>query len=599
MSIAANGSPDSGGAAIRYEPDEPCPPLTLVGVGLQGMMLILATIIATVAVTGWGASQDDAYLQWAVFAALMVAGALIALQASRVWQIGAGHLVLMGASPNFVAVSVLALEAGGPALMASLTAASSLFYLMLARWLPRLRRIVTPVVTGTVVMLIAVSILPIVLERIREAQEGASTAAGPVVALVTLAVATVLGLRAPRVLRPWSPLLALLAGCVTAASFGIYGLQPVREAAWAGIPTGGFPGLDLTLGLDFWTLLPAFVVITLMGGVKNTADSVILQQASRRRPKVTDFRLVQGALHANFLGILLSGLAGTVATTFYTSRTLTLMTLTSVAARRVGYVVGATIAVLALFPKLVAVLISIPSPVMGAYILLAVGMLFVNGVQTLTKDGLDAQKVLIASVSFAVGASLDQQTLFADLLGEGWSPLLDNGVVAGAATAILLTLFLDATSPARQARLEVELSSASLPELDEFLDGIAARIGWNQTSRQRLRSAGEEALMSLVEPEDLEMLADGQSRHLRGDRPARFIVIARSTDSLVELEFLAVFDEENLEERLAYLSEEVEGSHGWQEGEISLRLLRHYASSVHHQKYHGLDIVTVQVRGSR
>ena len=59
---------------------------------------------------------------------------------------------------------------------------------------------------------------------------------------------------------------------------------------------------------------------------------------------------------------------------------------------------------------------------------------------------------------------------------------------------------------------------------------------------------------------------------------------------------MAVFDEENLEDRLAYLEEEAEGL---QEGEISLRLLRHYASSVHHQKYHGLDIVTVQVKGSR
>ncbi len=599
MSTAANGSTDSGVPTIRYEPDDRCPPLTLVGVGLQGMLLILATVVATVAVTAWGGNQDDAYLQWAVFAALMVAGALIALQASRVWQVGTEHLVLMGPSANFVAVSVLALEAGGPALMASLTAASSLFYLMLARWLPRLRRIITPVVTGTVVMLIAVSIFPIVLDRIRDAPEGASNTVGPVVAVVTLAVATVLGLRAPRVLRPWSPLLALIAGCLTAASFGSYDLQPVRDASWAGIPTGGFAGLDVTFGLDFWTLLPAFVVVTLMAGVKNTADSVIVQQASRRTPRVTDFRLVQGALKANCLGILLSGLAGTVATTFYTSRTLTLITLTSVAARRVGYVIGAAIAVLALFPKLLAALISIPSPVMGAYILMAVGMLFLNGVRTLMKDGLDGQKALIASVSFAVGASLDQQTLFGDLLGESWSPLLDNGVVAGAATAILLTLFLDATSPARQTRLEVELSTASLPQLDEFLDDIASSIGWNPASRQRLRSAGEETLMSLVEPADFEMLADGQGQDASGDRPARLIVIARPGDSLVELEFLAVFDEENLEERLEYLSEEVEGAQGWEEGEISLRLLRHYASSVQHQKYHGLDIVAVQVRGSR
>ena len=58
---------------------------------------------------------------------------------------------------------------------------------------------------------------------------------------------------------------------------------------------------------------------------------------------------------------------------------------------------------------------------------------------------------------------------------------------------------------------------------------------------------------------------------------------------------MAVFDEENIEDRIAYLSEEAEGV---EDGEISLRLLRHYASSVHHQKYHGIDVVTVQVRGS-
>lgn len=94
--------------------------------------------------------------------------------------------------------------------------------------------------------------------------------------------------------------------------------------------------------------------------------------------------------------------------------------------------------------------------------------------------------------------------------------------------------------------------------------------------------------MSLIEPGVTE--AD--------DGPARFIVIARAGDNLVELEFLSVFDEENLEDRLAYLGEEVEGTQGL-EAEVSLRLLRHYASSVQHQKFYGLDVVTVLVRGSR
>ena len=70
------------------------------------------------------------------------------------------------------------------------------------------------------------------------------------------------------------------------------------------------------------------------------------------------------------------------------------------------------------------------------------------------------------------------------------------------------------------------------------------------------------------------------------------ILTARPTEGAVELEFLATAAGENLEDRLAYLSEQPEII---DEGEISFRLLRHYASSVRHQKYHDLDIIAVQV----
>ena len=109
-------------------------------------------------------------------------------------------------------------------------------------------------------------------------------------------------------------------------------------------------------------------------------------------------------------------------------------------------------------------------------------------------------------------------------------------------------------------------------------------MGWSEASGQWLRLAGEGTLMSLLQSEELQSAED----------LPRLIVVAHLEADTVELEFLAVFDEENLEDRLAYLSEETEGL---EEGEISLRLLRHFASSVQHQKYHGLDIVTVQVKG--
>ena len=80
------------------------------------------------------------------------------------------------------------------------------------------------------------------------------------------------------------------------------------------------------------------------------------------------------------------------------------------------------------------------------------------------------------------------------------------------------------------------------------------------------------------------------------DRPRRLVVTSRTGVGGAELEFLSASEGENLEDRLSYLGEtpDIPDSR-----EISFRLLRHYASSVRHQKYHGMDIVTVSVVGSR
>ena len=578
--------------AIRYEPDEPCPAPVSVAVGLQGAILGLAPLVLVVAVTARAGGQDRAYLEWAVFAALIISGTLTALQATRFWRLGAGHILIMGTTPNFVAISVLALIEGGPPLLASLTVAASLFYVALTLWLPLLRRVITPVVSGTVLMLIAVTILPVAFDRVQEVPEGAPDAAGPVIIVVTLAVTVSMALKASGAWRLWSPVIGIAAGCAVAVPLGAYDAGPVAEAPWAGIPGAGFPGMDLTPGIGFWTLLPAFVVVTLVGGVKNMGDCVAVQQASRRRSRATDFRVVQGSLNTNGLGIMLSGFAGAPPTTVYSATSVSLTSLTGVASRHVGYVIGAALLALAFLPKVTAVLLTIPSPVMGAYILTAIALIFVGGVRTIVQDGLDRQKALVAGLAFALGAGLDQQSIITDTLGDTWGRLLDNGLLAGALAAVGLTLFLNLTSPRGRRRLDVGLDIASLPEIREFLLAVAAVAGWNDASAQRLNAAAEETLVSLLPSGD-----EPDGSQLTGNAP-RLIIEARPNGPVVELEFLAVFDDENLEDRLAYLNEEAQGAEGLEEGEISLRLLRHYASSVHHQRFHGLDIVTVQVRST-
>ncbi len=578
--------------AIRYEPDEPCPAPVSVAVGLQGAVLGLAPLVLIVAVTARAGGQDQSYIEWAVFAALIISGALTALQATRFWRFGAGHVLIMGTTPNFVAISVLALTEGGPALLASLTVAASLFYIALALWLPLLRRVITPVVSGTVLMLIAVTILPVAFDRIQEVPEDAPGVAGPAIILVTLAVTVAMALRASGPWRLWSPVIGIAAGCIVAVPLGAYDAGLVADAPWAGLPSAGFPGIDLTPGVGFWTLLPAFVVVTLVGGVKNMGDCVAVQQACSRRPRAIDFRVVQGSLNTNGLGIFFSGLAGTPPTTVYSATSVSLTSLTGVASRRVGSVIGAALLALAFLPKVTAILLSIPSPVMGAYLLTAIALIFVGGVRTVVQGGLDRHKALVTGIAFAIGAGLDQQTIITDALGGTWGKLLDNGLLAGATAAVAMTVFLNLTSPRGRWRLDVELDAASLPEIQEFLREVASAAGWNDASAQRLDAAAEETLISLLQGSENRLDRGGS-----GEAP-RLIIGARPEGSTVELEFMAVFDDENLEDRLAYLSEEAEGAGGLGEGEISLRLLRHYASSVQHQKFHGLDIVTVQVRAT-
>ena len=87
-------------------------------------------------------------------------------------------------------------------------------------------------------------------------------------------------------------------------------LSGVSEAAWVGIPDQPWPGLDLSFDVAFWTLLPSFVIVTVIGALETYGDGIAIQDISSRQIKTTDFRVVQGAVNADGLGNFLSGLAG-------------------------------------------------------------------------------------------------------------------------------------------------------------------------------------------------------------------------------------------------------------------------------------------------
>ena len=572
-------NPQSG-SGVRYEPNEKLPGPLALGLGLQFAVLCLAGIVLTPAIVIRAGGGSESYLTWAVFAAVAISGLTTILQAARVGRVGSGYVLVMGTSATFIAVCIAAIAEGGPALLATLVIASSLFQFALSGRLSLLRRILTPTVSGTVIMLIAVTVMPYAWDMIGEAPAGASPLAAPVTAVVTIVLICVIALRGSAIMRLWAPVVGVVVGSLIAGGLGIYDTARVAEAGWIGLPEGAWPGLDLSFGAAFWGLLPAFVFATLVGAIETIGDALAIQRVSWREPQAADFRAVQGAVAADGTGNLLSGLAGTVPNTTYSS-SVSVTELTGVAARRVGIAVGLVFIAAALLPKLLALILAIPGPVVAAYIIVLMAMLFMVGIKLVLQNGLDYRNGLICGISFWVGTGFQSGVIFPDFFSEFAGGMLQNGMTAGGLAAIVMTLFVEATSP-RRSRIQVEFGVAALPQITEFLGAFAKRSGWKEAMTRRLEAVSEETLLTLL----------GQ-RGEEDNAEWRLLLIARREGRGAVLEFIAAPGEGNVEDRIALLAEQT--SLVDVEQQVSLRLLKALASSVRHQQYHGTDIVTVQV----
>ena len=571
----------AGPQRVRFEPDDKPPAALAAGLGVQFAILAIAGIVLTPAIVVRAAGGSESYLAWAVFAAAAVSGVSTILQAVRIGRIGAGYVLLMGTSGAFIAVCVAALVKGGPGLLATLVVASSLFQFLLAAKLSLFRRLLTPTVAGTVLMLIAVTVMPLVFGMLRASPEGSSDWSAPASALATVVVIIVIALKSSGGLRLWAPVIGVVAGSVVAALFGLYDVDRVSEAAWVGLPDADWPGLDLSFGSQFWSLLPAFVLVTLIGAIETIGDAVAVQRVSWRRPRAVDYRVVQGAVAADGAGNLLSGLAGTVPNTTYSS-SVSITELTGVAARRVGVAIGATFIVMAFLPKVLALVLAVPDAVVAAYVVVLMALLFVVGMKIVVEEASDFRKGLIAGIAFWIGVGFQNSLIFPEYLEGFAGGFLENGMTAGGLVAILLTVFTEAAQ-ARRRRLRTDLALSELPRIREFLGVFGTGHGWEAPMLHRLDAVAEETLLTLLD--DGRAGQDGAGRALR--------LTASKQDGRAVLEFVAAAHGENIEDRLAVLDDP--SADRPVERDISLRLLQHYASSVVHHQYHELEIVTVHV----
>ena len=576
----SDNSSETENAELRYAVDEDPPHLLAAGMGLQVVVLIFSGIVLTPIIVLRAAGVAGEYASWVVFAALLVSGVTTILQARPTGPFGAGYILFMGTSGAFIAVSIAAIQKGGIPLLMTLVVLSALFQFVLASRLSLLRKLITPTVGGVAIMLIAVTVFPYVIPMLTDVPAGVDplSHAAPVTVIITFLVSVGVTLFATGQLRLWGPIIGLVIGTIVAGLLGILDLSSVKEAAWFGLPSTLSPGPDLSFDFRMWSLLPAFVIVTVVGAIETYGDAIAVQRVSTRVSKPVNFKTVQGAVYADGLGNLLSGMLGTMPNTTY-STSVAVVDMTGVASRRVGIYGGVFMILFALFPKISALIQAIPDPVVAAYVTILLVLLFGHGMRLLFEGGLSYENGFVACLAFWLGIGFQNRLIFPDHLPEWAHSLLDNGMTSGCLVALLLTGVL-ALKNRSQGHVTIKAAMSGIRPLHAFLEEFATKAGWDRPAIDRLMLVGEESTLFLLE----------RCARYSAGTDHQIAVFARERGSAIELEFVGGPSPRNIESLIGKLEDQPKGGE-----ESGLRILQHLVKEVRHLQFNQNDVLQVTV----
>ena len=574
----------------RYEAHESPSYRASLGYGVQFSLIASATLLVTPVIVASASDIGESYVTWMVFASLVVVGLSTLIQAYRIGPVGAGAVLPMFTAAFAIPFCITAVVDGGPATLMTLVIVTAIIQIVISKWLFLLRRIVTPIVGGTIMMILSITLASVVFRLLDEASQETPTEA-TLTALATTVIVAALMLRGSAMLRLWGPLIGIVGGCIVAFALGIYEFDRVIDARWIGFPSE-VPDLGLDFGIHFWTLLPSFLFLGLINSIQVNGASITNQRVAWREDRAIDFREVQRALTGGGVSNLLAGVGGTVPNVVNPAGA-SFIQITGVASRRVGYFIGGILLVIAFLPKVSGLIATIPGPVMTGYLIMVTGSLLVDGARTVFQGEQDRQKIAVAGVCFWIGASFQFGLFHLPDLGPVWGALFKSGITTGGIAAVVMILYLELTNP-RRMRFQSKLHIDSLPELQEFIAKFADRRGWGAEMKDKLSAVAEETLLTLapldLESFDLDLDEDDDEDEEDG---RQLIVLASSEGQAADLEFIGGGNQENIEDQVRQLQElEIETP---AEHEISLRLLQNYASSVNHHQYSGTDVITLRV----
>lgn len=417
--------------------DDPPLPATLL-LGLQHVFLIaISLIFPVVIVRSIGGSPEEA--EFMVSMSMLAAGVGTVLHALNRRGVGSGYLCPALCGPSFLSASLLAANVGGLHLLFGMTAVAGSFEVLLSRFLHRLRVLFPPEVTGLVVAMVGISVIPTALANFmgRGGADAATEIPELAVALLTLGTMVGISVWSRGRLRLYSVLVGMAMGYLASIHLGI--LTADHLDLFAEAPLAAVPHLDyFGWSFDVALLLPFMVAIT-CSSLKTIGDITTCQKINDADWKRTDMKNVSQGILADGLSAIFGGIVGTMGQSTSSSN-IGLSIGTGATSRRIAFAIGGILVLLAFLPKLAMVFVVMPEPVMGATLIYSVSFMIVAGFQIIMSRMLDARRTFLVGIPLIMGLSVDALPGLYDGVPPILAPVFSSSLSLAAVLVVLLNL---------------------------------------------------------------------------------------------------------------------------------------------------------------
>lgn len=418
----------------------------IVTFGIQHVLAMYAGAMIVPLIIGGALKLNAGQMAYLLAADMFTCGIATLLQVVGNRFIGIRLPVVLGCTFTAVGpIIAIGLKTNLPTVFAAIILAG-IFVFLTAPLFGKLLKFFPTIVTGSVVMVIGLSLIPVAMNDAAGGQ-GAPGFGQPrnlLLALGTLVIILLINRLFTGFMRSISVLLGLLAGTVVAAAMGMVSFSAVTAASWVNIVHPfyfGRPELNVSA-------IVTMVIVCVVSMVESTGVYFALSKVTGK--EIGDKDIVRG-LRAEGLAIVLGGIFNTFPYTTF-SQNVGLVQMTRVKTRNVVVAAGVILLVLGLLPKLSALVTVIPSAVLGGAMIAMFGMVVASGMNVLASADLRRnENLLVVACSVGVGLGCSVVPQMFDHVPSMLQMLLQNGIVPGTVTAVVLNLFLNHFGNANEA----------------------------------------------------------------------------------------------------------------------------------------------------